>query len=82
MPKTIAKPKDKRKALLLANIDYECEIRGIKREQRRLIVQCSQPTYDKKRKDPGQFTVDELYRLADKFKISVEDLFVKREVIR
>lgn len=78
MPKMIAKPEDKIKRLLISNIEYECSIRGISRERQRLITQCSQPTYNKKRKDPGNFTVDELLRFAKKFNIPVEKLFMEK----
>lgn len=78
MPKLLKPPDDKVKKLLISNIEYECSIRGISRERQRLITQCSQPTYNKKRKDPGNFTVDELLRFANKFNIKIESLFMER----
>lgn len=80
MPKTIAKPEDKTKRLLISNIEYECSVRDINRKRQRIIAQCSQPTYDKKRKDPGEFTVNELLRFAKKFNMLIEDLFKERVV--
>lgn len=78
MPRTITKPEDKVKRLLISNIEYECSLRDISRKRQCLIAQCSQPTYDKKRKDPGNFTVDELLRFANKFNIPIEKLFVEK----
>lgn len=78
MPKMIKPPEDKVKNLLISNIEYECSIRGISREQQRLIVQCSQPTYNTKRKNPGKFTVDDLLKLAKKLNIPIEKLFTER----
>ena len=78
MPKLIAKPDDKLKRLLITNIEYECSIRDINKKRQLLIAQCSQPTYDKKIKDPGKFTVEELLRFANKFKIPIEKLFMER----
>lgn len=79
MPKVLKPPEDKEKKILLANIDYECYLRGINKERQRLITQCSTPTLNKKRKDPGFFTVDELLRFARKFNIKIETLFMERE---
>ena len=81
MPKLIPKPTDKLKRLVLANLDYECSLRGISKEEMRLITRCSEPTYNKKRKDPGEFTLNELMRFADKLKIPVADLFKEKEAV-
>lgn len=78
MPKLIAKPDDKLKRVLITNIEYECSIRDINTKRQLLIAQCSQPTYDKKKKDPGKFTVEELLRFANKFQIPIEKLFMER----
>lgn len=80
MPKVLKPPDDKKKKLLLSNIEYECSVRGINRERQRLIAQCSLPTYNKKRKDPGNFTVDELLRFAAKLNIPIEALFMERTI--
>ncbi len=74
MPKRIPKPHDVYKRNVLANINYHCTIRGIDKEHQRLIVQCSMPTLNRRLKDPGEFTLNELIRLADKFKIPVWEL--------
>lgn len=80
LPRVLKLPEDKVKKLLISNIEYECSIRDISRERQRLITQCSQPTYDKKRKDPGEFTVNELLRFAKKFNVPIESLFLERVV--
>ncbi len=74
MPKLITPPEDKLKKSVLANIEYQCKLRDISTEEQRIIARCSLPTYNRKRKDPGKFTLDELIRLATKFKMSVSEL--------
>lgn len=74
MPKLLQKTEDKFKRIVLANIEYQCEIKGISREEQRVLLRCSQPTFNRKRKDPGNFTLNELMRLASRLKISVSKL--------
>lgn len=75
MPRKLAKPEDKMKRQLIANIQYEAEIRSIDREGQALVAHCSEGTYRKRIKGPGTFTVEELSRLAKKFDIPVQSLF-------
>lgn len=56
------------KRQLIANIQYEAEIRSIDREGQALVAHCSEGTYRKRIKDPGTFTVEELSRLAKKIR--------------
>lgn len=74
MPKIIAKPEDKFKRFLISNIEYQCSIRGISREEQSVIARCSHTTYNTRRKDPGKFTVDELLNFAKKLKIPIWEL--------
>lgn len=80
MPRKLAKPEDKMKRQLIANIKYEAEIRSIDREGQALVAHCSTGTYRERMKDPGKFTVDELARLANKFGIPIQNLFKARVV--
>lgn len=80
MPRPLKKPEDKMKRLLIANIQYESEIREIDRKGQALVAHCSEGTYRKRIKDPGTFTVEELSRLAKKFDIPVQSLFKARVV--
>lgn len=80
MPRKLAKPEDKMKRQLIANIKYEAEIRSIDREGQALVAHCSAGTYRERMKDPGKFTVDELARLANKFGIPIQNLFKARVV--
>lgn len=56
MPRKLAKPEDQMKRQLIANIQYEAEIRSIDREGQALVAHCSEGTYRKRIKDPGTFT--------------------------
>lgn len=80
MPRKLAKPEDQMKRQLIANIQYEAEIRSIDREGQALVAHCSEDTYRKRIKDPGTFTVEELSRLANKFGIPIQSLFKARVV--
>lgn len=80
MPRKLAKPEDKMKRQLIANIQYEAEIRSIDREGQALVAHCSSNTYRSRLKDPGTFTVEELSRLAKKFGVPIQDLFKARVV--
>ena len=42
MPRKLAKPEDKMKRQLIANIQYEAEIRSIDREGQALVAHCSE----------------------------------------
>ena len=68
------------KRQLIANIQYEAEIRSIDREGQALVAHCSEGTYRKRIKAPGTFTVEELSRLANKFGIPIQSLFKARVV--
>lgn len=81
MPRKLAKPEDKMKRQLIANIKYESELRAIDREGQALVAHCSAGTYRERMKDPGKFTVDELARLANKFGVPIQDLFKTRAVV-
>lgn len=74
MPKQISLPKDKYKRSLVAKIEYHSTIKGMTREHQRIIVRCSSATLCKRLNDPGTFTLDELIRLANEFKIPVWEL--------
>ena len=74
MPKLIKNPEDKKKNLLITRIDYECNLRGIEIEQKRAIAQMSQTTFDKRRHDPGKFTINEILRFCDRLKIPIWEL--------
>lgn len=50
MPRKLAKPEDQMKRQLIANIQYEAEIRSIDREGQALVTQCSEGTYRKELK--------------------------------
>ena len=78
MPRKLAKPEDQMKRQLIANIQYEAEIRSIDREGQALVAHCSEGTYRKRIKDPGTFTVEEW--LANKFGIPIQNLFKVRVV--
>lgn len=80
MPRKLAKPEDQMKRQLIANIQYEAEIRSIDREGQALVAHCSEGTYRKRIKDPGTFTVEELSRLAKKFGVPIQNLFKARVV--
>ena len=80
MPKLITKSEDKVKRLLISNLEYECSIRGIDLKRQTIIAQCTLPTYNKKRKDPGNFTVNELLRFANKLNIKIETLFMEKQI--
>ena len=45
MPRKLAKPEDQMKRQLIANIQYEAEIRSIDREGQALVAHCSEGTY-------------------------------------
>lgn len=75
MPKLLPLPEDKYKRQVVANIEYQCNIRGINKEHQRLILQCNPNTLRTKIKDPGKFTLDDLIRLAKKLKVPVTDFF-------
>ena len=47
MPRKLAKPEDQMKRQLIANIQYEAEIRSIDREGQALVAHCSEGTYRK-----------------------------------
>lgn len=74
MPKILPLPKDKFKRFVISNIDHQCNLRGISREEQRIVTQCSTTTYNRRRKNPGEFTLDELSRIANKLKIPVWEL--------
>lgn len=80
MPKRIQKPNDKLKCLIISNIEYECSLRGIEQKEQHIIARCSEPTFNKKRKDPGKFTINDLIRFASRLKIPLIDLLQEREV--
>lgn len=80
MPRPLKKPEDKMKRLLIANIQYESEIREIDRKEQALVAHCSEGTYRTRLEDPGKFTVEELSRFAKKFGIPMADLFKSRKV--
>ena len=48
MPRKLAKPEDQMKRQLIANIQYEAEIRSIDREGQALVARCSEGTYRKR----------------------------------
>lgn len=50
MPRKLAKPEDQMKRQLIANIQYEAEIRSIDREGQALVAHCSEGTYRKELK--------------------------------
>lgn len=79
MSKVMPKPKDKYKRFLISNIEYQCSLRGIDTCQQRIIARCSKSTYDRRRKDPGCFTVDELIRLSHKIGVPLWKLFKEEE---
>lgn len=74
MPKLIKSPEDEYKRNLILRIRYECDLRGIDIEQQRNIAQMSQTTYDKRRHNPGLFTVDQLLRFSNRLKIPIWEL--------
>lgn len=69
--KPLPKPKEKEKRQILANLEYECTTRGIDDERLRVVLMCSPATLRSRRKNPGEFSIDELLRIQNKLKIPI-----------
>ena len=74
MPKLIPRPEDKYKNHVINNIEYLCKEKNVTLEKARVVVGCSKPTFNCKRKNPGKFTLDELMRLAKLLHVQVSEL--------
>ena len=74
MPKKIERPKDKYKHFVISKIEYECDKRDIDNKHQQIIARASESKYNRKRRDPGKFTLDELTWFADGLKIPVWEL--------
>ena len=74
MPRIGRDSNEKYKRLLIAKINYYCDVRGVTKEHQRVIVRCSTSTLCRRFKNPGTFTLDELIRLANKLNIPIWEL--------
>lgn len=77
----IKQPKDKQLRIIYSNIQYECALRGIDKKQLLKIFAISEPTLNRKLKNPGCFTVKELMYFAQWTKIPLENLFKERKPV-
>lgn len=75
MPKKIPPPKDKTQAVLWANIEYECYIRGITLNKMLTIFGWSKGTYYHRKNNPGSILITELQKFCKYLKISIQSLF-------
>ena len=79
MPRTkIASPFDENERLLIANIKYEMEIRGYKKNDLRNILNLSEPALNKRYREPRWFRYSELMMIARWLRIPISNLFAKR----
>ena len=81
MPKLIKPPEDKEKNILQSNIEYLCKMQGVSAKSLSATAQLSDYQYRQRRKDPGNYTYDNLLRIAKRLHTTVADLLVKREVM-
>ena len=82
MPRKTMKPSmDKQLLIIYSNIQYECALRGIDKKELLKIFCISKPTLNKKLKNPGLFTVNELMFFAKWNRIPLENLFKERKPI-
>lgn len=60
---------------IFKKIIYQCEIRGYEdAEKQSIIGGMSIATFNRRKKKPGDLTLDEILNYANKFKMSVPDL--------
>lgn len=78
MPKRIPPPKDKFKKELRANVEYEMSMNDITYEDLEELFNKSKPTINKSKKDPGNFTVNQLLSLAKVCRSELVIQFVRR----
>lgn len=73
--KPIPLPKDSVSRQLRLNIEHLGEWRGIDAEGQALVMQMCPATYAARRRNPDNFTVGELKRIAKKYGVPITDLF-------
>lgn len=64
MSKRIPPPKDKFKRKLVSDLEHEMSMNGITYKDLEELFGISAPTINKSRKDPGNFTVNQLLAIA------------------
>lgn len=79
MPKLKKSPKERLEQNLLANIAFYATLYGYKNSDMERILGVSPSTWEKRRKEPSTFRVIELQRLANNFRIPIEELFKVKE---
>lgn len=77
MPKLKKTPIEKRNAHIIGLIGYYQKSLGLNKQDVCSAAHFSRATYDRRLDNPGDFTVDELERIASKFHIKLSDFLVE-----
>ena len=78
MPKLKESPADKARRTLNGNIGFYIYYNNLDEETLLKAVKLSPSTFQRRRKDVGNFTVNELIRLAAAFNVPIGALFEQR----
>lgn len=75
MPRLKKNPVEQRNSQILAVIGYYQNLYGLSKDEICLSAQMCRETYRRRLMNPGDFTVNELTRIAKKFHIPVTKFF-------
>lgn len=78
MPRLKESPADKNKRNVLANIFYLMEIKKVSKEKLTKVLGKSESTFDRRKKDAGKFTVEELINISQALRVPLSELFKER----
>ncbi|MBC5786775.1 MULTISPECIES: helix-turn-helix domain-containing protein [Clostridiaceae] len=75
MPKLKKSPVEQRDNLIIAKINYYAELQGVAIDRLANAARISVKTMYTRRKNPGQFSVEELDRICNYLHIPITELF-------
>lgn len=78
MPKLLKRPEDKYKNNVLCNIEDCLKRQDIDKKKLEVLLGVSTPTINKYMKDPTNFTLGQLMKIARLGKVSVTDLVIEK----
>jgi hypothetical protein len=78
MPRVIKPPEEKERNILQSNIEYLCKMQGVSEKSLKTSARLSDYQYRQRKKDPGNYTYENLLCIAKRLHTTVAELITKR----